>query len=256
MLLRRIIEHVKAQNWTAVALDFVIVVLGVFMGLQVNNWNEARLEASLERDFLANIIVDLQRDARDLKSGINMADVNIRAAYYTLDRAGLKPASAFGLAVDNAAVPGMRFEITAPTEISNADARHLWSLSIVRYHPGQSSTAFDTLMSTGRLDLVRDHDLIAKLQAYRAQWADIETSQNTTYRPFRNQAIFVGQKRGLSPFIEMPEEEFVTLVRDTPELAGALRTMMEYAVLHRQQLYTTRQATLALLHSLGEKEAP
>ena len=29
MLLRRITEHVKAQNWTAVALDFVIVVVGV-----------------------------------------------------------------------------------------------------------------------------------------------------------------------------------------------------------------------------------
>jgi len=27
MLLRRVIEHVNAQNWTAVVLDFVIVVL-------------------------------------------------------------------------------------------------------------------------------------------------------------------------------------------------------------------------------------
>ena len=44
MLLRRITEHVKAQNWTAVALDFVIVVVGVFIGIQVANWNEARAE--------------------------------------------------------------------------------------------------------------------------------------------------------------------------------------------------------------------
>ncbi|WDI32191.1 hypothetical protein PUV54_03165 [Hyphococcus flavus] len=45
MLLRRIIEHVKAQNWTAVALDFVIVVVGVFIGIQVANWNEAQAES-------------------------------------------------------------------------------------------------------------------------------------------------------------------------------------------------------------------
>lgn len=32
MLLRRVIEHVRAQNWTAVGLDFVIVVVGVFIG--------------------------------------------------------------------------------------------------------------------------------------------------------------------------------------------------------------------------------
>ena len=44
MLLRRITEHVKAQNWTAVALDFVIVVVGVFIGIQVSNWNDARGE--------------------------------------------------------------------------------------------------------------------------------------------------------------------------------------------------------------------
>ena len=42
MLLRRITEHVKAQNWFAVALDFLIVVVGVFIGLQVSNWNDAR----------------------------------------------------------------------------------------------------------------------------------------------------------------------------------------------------------------------
>ncbi len=42
MILRRMIQHVKAQNWTAVALDFVIVVVGVFIGIQVSNWNDAR----------------------------------------------------------------------------------------------------------------------------------------------------------------------------------------------------------------------
>ena len=44
MLLRRISEHVKDQNWTAIALDFVIVVIGVFMGIQLGSWNAARAE--------------------------------------------------------------------------------------------------------------------------------------------------------------------------------------------------------------------
>jgi hypothetical protein len=44
VLLRRVIEHVKAQNWFAVGLDFVIVVLGVFVGLQVQDWNDSRKE--------------------------------------------------------------------------------------------------------------------------------------------------------------------------------------------------------------------
>ena len=42
MLLRRITKHVKEQSWFAVGLDFVIVVVGVFIGLQVANWNDGR----------------------------------------------------------------------------------------------------------------------------------------------------------------------------------------------------------------------
>ena len=44
MILRRITEHVKTQNWLAVAIDFVIVVGGVFIGIQAANWNAARAE--------------------------------------------------------------------------------------------------------------------------------------------------------------------------------------------------------------------
>ena len=42
VLLRRITEHIKAQNWMAVGLDFIIVVVGVFIGIQVSNWNDVQ----------------------------------------------------------------------------------------------------------------------------------------------------------------------------------------------------------------------
>ena len=69
MILRRITEHVKAQNWFAVGLDFLIVVFGVFIGIQVSNWNEARAEthreashlAALREDFIA-VIAELESD--------------------------------------------------------------------------------------------------------------------------------------------------------------------------------------------------
>ncbi len=48
-MLRRVIENVKTQNWFAVALEFLIVVLSIFFALQVNNWNEARKDRIDER---------------------------------------------------------------------------------------------------------------------------------------------------------------------------------------------------------------
>ncbi|MCB1585338.1 MAG: hypothetical protein KDI52_03575 [Xanthomonadales bacterium] len=59
MLLRRITQHIKNQNWFAVFLDFVIVVAGVFIGIQVANWNELKKEQQLEKQYIQNIISDL-----------------------------------------------------------------------------------------------------------------------------------------------------------------------------------------------------
>ena len=42
MILRRLSANLKAQNWTAIAIEFVIVVAGVFVGTQVSNWNDER----------------------------------------------------------------------------------------------------------------------------------------------------------------------------------------------------------------------
>lgn len=66
MLLRRVMEHVKTQNWTAVALDFVIVVVGVFIGIQVANWNDARIEMSLAREYVERIQEDLLANQQDM----------------------------------------------------------------------------------------------------------------------------------------------------------------------------------------------
>jgi hypothetical protein len=63
MLLRRIAEHVKAQNWFAVAIDFVIVVAGVFIGLQVQDWNTAQQTRAKADLFTARLIDDLRYEA-------------------------------------------------------------------------------------------------------------------------------------------------------------------------------------------------
>jgi hypothetical protein len=46
MILRSLTKHVKDQNWFAVGLDFAIVVIGVFIGIQVANWNDERLKSA------------------------------------------------------------------------------------------------------------------------------------------------------------------------------------------------------------------
>ncbi len=55
MRLRRIGENFRDQNWFAVAIDFVILVVGVFVGLQVSNWNANLADAASYRDAMARL---------------------------------------------------------------------------------------------------------------------------------------------------------------------------------------------------------
>ena len=60
MILRRVTQHVREQNWTAIGIDFVIVVVGVFIGIQVSNWNEARKDARDQEALLDRLAVDFR----------------------------------------------------------------------------------------------------------------------------------------------------------------------------------------------------
>ncbi|GLQ19398.1 hypothetical protein ACFFUB_13320 [Algimonas porphyrae] len=67
MLLRRIAEHLEEQNWTAVLLDLLIVVFGVFLGIQFANWNSVRADSRAERAILERLQADVaQMQAADL----------------------------------------------------------------------------------------------------------------------------------------------------------------------------------------------
>jgi hypothetical protein len=51
------VRRIPEQNWFAVGLDLGIVVVGVFIGIQVANWNEARRENAADGVFPESLAV-------------------------------------------------------------------------------------------------------------------------------------------------------------------------------------------------------
>jgi hypothetical protein len=86
VLLRRVIEHVKAQNWTAVALDFLIVVVGVFIGIQVSNWNEGLAFEKREQLLLRELRGEIAQNMADAQSKGEAFLVGAGAARRVLDK--------------------------------------------------------------------------------------------------------------------------------------------------------------------------
>ena len=142
MLLRRVIEHVKAQNWTAVAIDFLIVVVGVFIGIQVSNWNDARGERGAEAKYLVSLEQDMQESINEIDEVVRQMLAHDAARetlfYYSL---------------------GQRPDIEA-AELAKLIHGGMWSFASLELRV----TTFDTLRNSGRLGILADTEMVTALQ--------------------------------------------------------------------------------------------
>lgn len=161
MILRRLTQHVKDQNWFAVGLDFVIVVVGVFLGIQIGNWNaDAALDrkaAVLERQ----LVVELANDILDYRS---------RLVYF-------RDVQTNGEAV--------LADIEGPGTLSDED------FIIKAFRATQFNThvksryAFDDIVSSGVGDRIKNQALMRAADLYYSlSWIDVATrdTQASTYR--------------------------------------------------------------------------
>ena len=59
---RRVSEHLKSREWAGIGIELVIVVLGVFIGIQVSNWNEKLATNRTAAVFTDHLKADLREE--------------------------------------------------------------------------------------------------------------------------------------------------------------------------------------------------
>jgi len=94
MLFRRIKAHIAKEDWFAVFIDFIIVVFGVFMGFQVQQWNEARSEQDDGKQYLQRLVTDLDLsiERNDEQVANNRTTIeHLDVVLTSLDSCQLKP---------------------------------------------------------------------------------------------------------------------------------------------------------------------
>jgi hypothetical protein len=57
-------QHFKEQNWFAVGLDIIVVIVGIFLGMQVQQWYEDREFAANERVLLGKLKNEIETNYR------------------------------------------------------------------------------------------------------------------------------------------------------------------------------------------------
>ncbi len=87
MILRRVIKHVRNQEWTAIFIDFIIVVVGVFAGFQVSEWAVEQSQRASETSYLErlhNEVVQLTQDRVRYNDYVQIRQLDLMGAVAVL----------------------------------------------------------------------------------------------------------------------------------------------------------------------------
>ena len=52
---QRIVQRFSQRDWYGIAIEIAIVIIGVFIGSQVSNWNQARIERRQTEQMLSEL---------------------------------------------------------------------------------------------------------------------------------------------------------------------------------------------------------
>lgn len=139
-------KHVTEQNWFAVGLDVLVVITGIFVGLQVTDWSQAQKDQDLELVYIKRLALDFSENVTTLERLVRLhegvrQDVNRVASFLALD------------------------EWNDDAHDAIKKQRLLWgALPFADLQSG----AWDELVSSGRLVLIQDDALRSQLQQAHA----------------------------------------------------------------------------------------
>ncbi len=125
----------KKQDWAAIVIELVVVVVGVFIGLQASNWNESQQTDAKAAQFTANLKADMRTEDWGYEFDIQyFGDVRSSAMRALNALTGVAPLSDEDLLVN--------------------------AFRATQYNDNiRQRATFDELTSTGSMGLIRDKAL-------------------------------------------------------------------------------------------------
>lgn len=177
----RIRKHVSSHNWFAVFVDLMIVIIGVFIGMQVSNWNAARIERGEVRAYRTQIIDDLIANEQEIAERLHyyrQVRRHALAAMEALDgRAPLDEAFLVN-SYQATQVSPIRMERSAYDEmIASGMAKSFGDPAVRRrlssYYAGTDRLEAASIFSTGYREQIRREMMFPVQQRLRERCSDV-----------------------------------------------------------------------------------
>ncbi len=243
MILRKLADAIRGQNWSTVILEILIVVVGIFIGLQVDGWNEGRKKQQ-------DIEVQLLRIADDAAVLIAETDRLIMDFDNRITRAQIALAVLDGTPLTEANTPAFEMALEESFQLNEVEIDL----------PG-----LDILMNTGDIDQVADANARDALLALTNEWRRRKTviGHIRTLLDIVNRDIFrgishdiVGLDADRSDGAEFKIRYDLDRLRADLDLRAALSNAARMQGYGRSQTVFAREDLQAVVDSLEQRTSP
>jgi hypothetical protein len=168
MIIRRLADALKKQQWFQVIVEILIVIVGIFLGLQVQEWNEARQDRAAGALYLSQITADLKYDLAVTQQILDQAISLKQSQLFRVEQLIERGEPLETLIANENLVVNRPFFPTEQVEIDSFRSLEYstifsWSYPLIR------STAFDDLQNNGKLTLIADDRLRFLISDYYDQ---------------------------------------------------------------------------------------
>jgi hypothetical protein len=161
---RKLAAQNRAMAYMRYAIgEILLVVIGILIALQVNNWNESRKNKKTEHQILNEILIDLGFAKRDLKNIVKNEETSLRLAEKFKSKM-LHKAPIFDSVTENLTILARGYQFTPQT------------------------SGYQNLKSVG-LDIIRNDSLRKSITALYDVWFDIALKKGTNYNRLENPAV-------------------------------------------------------------------
>ncbi len=249
MILRRVIAHVRKQEWTAIGIDFLIVVVGVFVGIQVANWNASRIERALEATYLSSLAEDIRSDIEEIDEINRVSTQRMSALNHLLWGATGKELPA---GFDSARG---RIEIENVPPYDERDPNSIGIAMFILTTLDGNRLTYDTLINNAGISVIRDQSLIRAIQSYYAavdQVLDFEVALEVS----RGTLVDAQQQSGLSPVDATPAAELAKTFGEDTRLLAAAKNYWLYTNRHLRLMRSLRHDAKKLAAIIESERQP
>jgi len=169
---KQLLDEGKTGKYFKYAIgEIVLVVIGILIALQINNWNEHRKTNQALKIALSNIINDLQSDHKKLKEENKTVSFRFHSMQYLLKTSGN---TIYDADADESVIPSFRkdnetWDKNIPTDYDKEfiQLAFLWSHRTANIRSNKST--LEELKSTGMYSYI-SRDLKLDLSNYYNKW--------------------------------------------------------------------------------------